>query len=356
MKISIIIPSFNRENLISETLDSVLAQSYQNWECLVVDDGSTDGSVKIVKRFAQKDKRFKFFQRNRNPKGAPTCRNIGIENAEGEYVVFLDSDDLMAPWCLEERNKEVTKNQVGDMYLFPTISFNSNASENKYQIIFPKEGDDLLMNLLTFKGLFQTSSSTWSLPFLKTLLFDENLPCWQDSELHIRALLASENIKVFHTLPDIFIRKENNSGNRISNTLSSDFAAILHNYAYPKNKEALGVERFEILRQSVKRNISTVIERAPNSLMICFAKVIKQSKTLNFLDKVKVLSYLGLYFAFRLANLPNIPFRLRALINDRGELKIDEVSLSKADLSKIYSKLKMNNSPLIDLIDLHALT
>ncbi len=94
--ISTIIPTYNRAHLITETLNSVLAQSYTNWECIIVDDGSTDRTLAIIKTFTKKDARFKIFERPENfRKGAAVCRNIGLRNAKGSYIQFLDSDDLL---------------------------------------------------------------------------------------------------------------------------------------------------------------------------------------------------------------------------------------------------------------------
>lgn len=94
--VSIIIPTYNRAHLIGETLDSILAQTYQNWECIVVDDGSIDNSEEIILNYNSNDSRIHFFRRpQKSIKGAPTCRNIGLEKACGEYIIFFDSDDLM---------------------------------------------------------------------------------------------------------------------------------------------------------------------------------------------------------------------------------------------------------------------
>jgi glycosyltransferase involved in cell wall biosynthesis len=100
--VSIIIPTYNRAHLIGETLDSVLAQTYTNWECIVVDDGSKDGTDEVIERYVAKDTRFKYYHRPADRlKGANACRNIGLENCTGSYVVFFDSDDLMTPDHLE---------------------------------------------------------------------------------------------------------------------------------------------------------------------------------------------------------------------------------------------------------------
>jgi glycosyltransferase involved in cell wall biosynthesis len=86
--VSIVIPNYNRESLIEETLNSVLQQTINNWECIIVDDGSTDNSINLIKHFTEKDNRFKLILRDRKPKGASTCRNIGIAHSRSQYIVF----------------------------------------------------------------------------------------------------------------------------------------------------------------------------------------------------------------------------------------------------------------------------
>mgnify|MGYP003120295360 CR=1 FL=1 len=102
--VSIIIPTYNRSYLIGETLESVLAQSFTNWECIVVDDGSTDYTEELLKFYCKKDKRFQFHQRPINSKnGASACRNYGLEKSKGQLIQFLDSDDLLAKNKLKEQ-------------------------------------------------------------------------------------------------------------------------------------------------------------------------------------------------------------------------------------------------------------
>ncbi len=113
--ISIIIPTYNRAHLIGETLESVSAQTYQNWECIVVDDMSTDYTVELMEFFCKKDKRFQFYHRpETRKKGASVCRNFGLEKSKGELIQFLDSDDLLAKNKLEEQVKSY---KIGDLSL-----------------------------------------------------------------------------------------------------------------------------------------------------------------------------------------------------------------------------------------------
>jgi Glycosyl transferase family 2 len=93
---SVIIPTYNREHWIRQTLESVLAQRFTDYEILIVDDGSTDGTARILEEFGSKIR--VFHQVNRGPGAA---RNLGIQQAQGQYTAFLDSDDLWFPWTLE---------------------------------------------------------------------------------------------------------------------------------------------------------------------------------------------------------------------------------------------------------------
>lgn len=130
--VSIIIPTFNREYLLPETLDSILQQTYPYWECIIIDDGSTDSTVRVIQEYARKDKRFRLIQRNRSPKGAPTCRNIGIENIQGDYFMFLDSDDLLTEFCLEQRVNIAAKDSGVEAWVFSSRYFNEEQLLDKY--------------------------------------------------------------------------------------------------------------------------------------------------------------------------------------------------------------------------------
>src|SRR5690606_11844101 len=102
--VSIIIPTYNRAHLISETLDSVLAQTYTNWECIVVDDGSTDATEALLHGYMEKDSRFQYHKRpDRHLPGGNGARNYGFELSQGEYIQWFDSDDVMLPGFLDKK-------------------------------------------------------------------------------------------------------------------------------------------------------------------------------------------------------------------------------------------------------------
>ena len=85
--ISIIVPTFNRAHIIGDTLNSIMAQTYQNWECIVLDDGSRDNTKSSILDYLDKDSRFQYFSRPKNkPKGANAYRNYGYEKCKGDYM------------------------------------------------------------------------------------------------------------------------------------------------------------------------------------------------------------------------------------------------------------------------------
>lgn len=116
--VSIISPCYNAENFISHTIESVLNQSFQHWEMLIVDDCSSDNSRKIIESYVSKDARIKYFTTG-IPSGSPSLpRNIGIDNAQGEYIAFLDADDLWLPDKLEKQVEFMERNKYDLTYSF----------------------------------------------------------------------------------------------------------------------------------------------------------------------------------------------------------------------------------------------
>jgi len=103
--VSVIIPTYNRAYSISQTIESVLQQIYQDFEIIVVDDASTDDTKEVVKRFG--DSRICYLRHEKN-RGAPWARNSGAEAARGEYLAFLDSDDVWYPRLLEQQVAALT--------------------------------------------------------------------------------------------------------------------------------------------------------------------------------------------------------------------------------------------------------
>ena len=99
--ISVIVPVYNAESFLDETLQSVLSQTYENWECIIVNDGSTDNTESIAKRWCKRDARFRYFYKENG--GLSSARNLGIKYSNADYIAFLDSDDVLTKNSLEIR-------------------------------------------------------------------------------------------------------------------------------------------------------------------------------------------------------------------------------------------------------------
>lgn len=130
--VSIIMPAYNAEKYISESIESVLAQTYKNWELIIVDDCSSDNTRKIINDYIQKDSRIKFIMLAKNS-GAAVARNTAIENAKGRYIAFLDSDDL---WKKEKLEKQLDFMQKGQYaFTFTSYQYLKQTNDEKLRVI-----------------------------------------------------------------------------------------------------------------------------------------------------------------------------------------------------------------------------
>src|SRR5690606_666550 len=186
--VSIIIPTYNRAHLICETLNSVLAQTYANWECIVVDDGSTDNTAEVISIYIKNDARFQYHHRPIDkPKGANACRNYGFQLSKGDYVNWFDDDDVMDKDKLHVQIDDLKKSKF-NFSVCQTLVF-ENSIENiiglRSEDIFSK---DFFYDYLTQKIVWMTPSALWKKFFLKSFkyLFDETLQAAQEWEFHCR--------------------------------------------------------------------------------------------------------------------------------------------------------------------------
>ena len=119
--VSVIVPCFNYGHLLSETLESLLSQTYSSWECIIVDDGSTDDTRKVANQYQSNDNRFRYYYQDNI--GLAGARNTGIRLARGDYLQFLDADDLLSANKLDFQLELLKANPnvdivYGDVYLF----------------------------------------------------------------------------------------------------------------------------------------------------------------------------------------------------------------------------------------------
>lgn len=124
--VSVIMPAYNCEKYIIEAINSVLDQTYNNWELIIIDDGSIDNTLQIIEHFSQKDYRIKSLPNEKNM-GVSATRNRGIDFASGNWIAFLDSDDMWEPLKLEKQF-EVAESKSAD-FLFTGSSYINEIQE-----------------------------------------------------------------------------------------------------------------------------------------------------------------------------------------------------------------------------------
>ena len=185
--VSIIIPTYNRAHLIGETLDSVLAQTYQNWECIIVDDGSSDNTDEVVGEYVKKDARFKYYHRpDEHLPGGNGARNYGFKLSKGEYVNWFDSDDLMVAEKLELKVKAMLENDVDFVVCCGLITDKYNKEIGKIDNIYT---ENPLLHHVIGDVTFQTNGPLFKKKFIEsTGLFNEKLKRKQDWEYFSRIL------------------------------------------------------------------------------------------------------------------------------------------------------------------------
>lgn len=189
--IAVITPTKNRLPLLCETMDLVQRQSFETWEHVIVDDGSDDGTAEEVASRAAADPRLRYIQRTGDKSGANVCRNLGISESRADLIVFLDSDDLLAPDSLARRVAIMGRNEDLDFVTFQKgVVFQNTHLRRQLDAGLELIGDDLL-RFLFHECPWPITGPVWRKASLLRLgLFDELLLSWQDVDLHIRAITA----------------------------------------------------------------------------------------------------------------------------------------------------------------------
>ncbi|MBY0753932.1 glycosyltransferase family 2 protein [Clostridium sardiniense] len=138
MKISIVIPMYNSERYIEKCINSIIKQTYENWECIVIDDGSTDKSYSILKQISENDKRIKIYS-NKN-QGAGKSRNYGIEQISGDYIIFIDSYDYIEKNYFEQIYKAVKENDNPDIIFIDLLQEKPDGDIIKRELLSKYKG------------------------------------------------------------------------------------------------------------------------------------------------------------------------------------------------------------------------
>lgn len=214
--ITIVLTTYNRAHLIGEMLDSIKAQTYIKWECIIIDDNSTDNVEEVVNDFLVIDSRFLFLKKPKDLlKGLPSSRNIGIKKAQGNYIIFFDDDDVLHPELLHRCLAEFKRDRNIDFVHYKKQAFQGEFDKNLLSL--PINHDILYFNENLFEkvilGEFALASCTvlWKSKLLKTNHFNESLMYAEEWECYSRILINNKLSGVFIKSPLYFNRKHNNS-------------------------------------------------------------------------------------------------------------------------------------------------
>jgi glycosyltransferase involved in cell wall biosynthesis len=226
-KVSIIIPVYNVEKYLRECLDSVIAQTFTDWECILVDDGSKDTSPVICDEYAKRDNRFRVIHKGNG--GASLARNIGIDNAHGDWITFVDSDD----WLSEDYLAHLCRfaDLPGDLIC-------SSWAEAYADRTCINQVPDETFNRGDFHKLFEDPAYFKLLkgPYCKlyrtdvirqhNLRFNEKMAFMEDREFVLRFLLCSQNV-VMTNYCDYYYRQLLTSLIHRTHSYESEFAGYL---------------------------------------------------------------------------------------------------------------------------------
>ncbi len=190
-RVSIIIATFNRAHLITGALDAICRQTFKDWECLIIDDGSSDNTEQIVSSYIKNDKRFTYLRRPDNyEKGLPGSRNYGLDEATGNFIVFFDDDDLVHPQNLEIC-LETIKRTEKEFCHFKKRSFTETVPKQK-EITQPVKyygiGSKQIGQVVTNEIALASCTVLWKKKCFEKLRFNENLAYAEEWELYTRIL------------------------------------------------------------------------------------------------------------------------------------------------------------------------
>ena len=179
--ISVIIPIYNRANVLHRSVCSILNQSYQNFELLLIDDGSTDHSYALCLDYAKKDQRIRVYHKENG--GVSSARNMGLINCRGDYIYFLDSDDVASPHALEKLYNDLIRYQAD--YVCSSMWYSSELKEDFEElsedvaVVDWKKAFSIFYEKDDRKRTFDISVSTKL--FQRDLLFDPELVLFDES-------------------------------------------------------------------------------------------------------------------------------------------------------------------------------
>ena len=213
--ISIIVPVYNVENYLRQCLDSIMGQTYQNFECLLINDGSPDYSADICSEYVFKDSRFRYFEKENG--GVSSARNLGIEHSKGEYITFIDSDDWVDSDYLEilynaliDENADISVSTYKRFHMADNCWYFHSFQRGYEKKIFT--GSELIDNLQLLSSFDHSYGSVCGKLVksvrVETIRFNEETTLGEDMEFWYKLYLISD--KIVYVNKDTYIYRTSN--------------------------------------------------------------------------------------------------------------------------------------------------
>lgn len=295
-KISIIVPIYNVEDYLNRSLDSVLNQTYENWECILVNDGSTDASEKICQEYVEKDSRFKLYTQENS--GSGIARTNGLKQAIGEYICFIDPDDYIDTTALANNIK------IADQYE-PDIIANGYNEVREKSLNQQKHLITGLFDQEEFRNHFKTYAlvgvtAVWNKLYKRSFLKDNNLTftdqrAGQDAVFnyevykYVETIYIDDNCYYFYnrTREDSVVNTYNKKRFKYEMNILNAFKNLIKYWGRTKEYETeIRVREWNLLFNEIK-NINLRNSPYTKDLKIHLLKIMYESDTFN-----DILSYL----------------------------------------------------------------
>jgi glycosyltransferase involved in cell wall biosynthesis len=253
--VSIIIPTFNRASFLQKTLEAMQAQTHQNWECVIVDDGSTDTTSAVVTAFAKAEPRIRYTKRpSDRVKGANSCRNYGFEIAKGEFINWFDSDDVMLPGFLSKR-LEMFQTDTEFVYCSGSYVNSKLEVQRQMQVI---DTTDVFKDFIFWNLHIITNSVLFRKRFLDgKKLFDPVIQRGQETDLFSRLFFKVQPHQYEAVHEPLFLYRQHDDSKSAQyedyNPAIQDSVA----YIYAENlKRGLEIKDLEIAQEFYRRSIT----------------------------------------------------------------------------------------------------
>lgn len=240
--VSIIMPLFETEKYLQETIDSVLNQLYKNWELIIIDDCSSDSSLKIALDNSKKDERIKVYKQKNN-RGAAEARNKGVKIAQGNYLAFLDSDDI---WEKDKLNSQIHFMMENNVYF--TCSYYGKIDENSQNLDIIKKTP----SKMNYNKLLIDCPGNSTVVYNVAKLGKTYIPNIKKRNDYLMWLKVIKKAELIYTLPKVLAYHRVRSGSISQNKLS---LIKYHWYIYTKLEKIGYIKAFWILSILILRGV-----------------------------------------------------------------------------------------------------